>query len=327
LGEHPFTVALPLHSNAEIAVFLQSAFEIHAYRRRSYTDAHIKARERLAVFRQMLESFQVYGFVPQRGGMIEIHQNKGGKFFVAEGRHRCSIMHHLYGPDAVLVVNSGQVTGIIFPENTVALRADLVRKYHAGGTRHVGKNKGLYQSVPQLGIPGRRDTAYRLKQYDLENFLKETDRVLDIGCNCGAMSVSIAPLVRKVNGIDNDKSSIEVARIVASALDANNVEFDWANADNMLNAITDDTYDAVLSFAVHRWIKTPVKDYLRTIHRILKPGGRCLFESHNADGFAALVGENTAGLFKAERWGEVNDKGDARREFVVLVSLKRKGTT
>jgi len=324
LADHPFTKALPLDADELVDEFWQSAFEIHAYRRRPHQSFVAEAKARLTGFRAMLASIRCVGFDPGAGGPVVIQRDAGGSWIVAEGRHRCAILHYLYGPDLRLDVRGGKVAAVILPASDLAKNADLIEAYHAGGTRHVGRNGGLYQTVPQLGIPGRRDSRLRFRAYGLADLVKPTDRVLDIGCNCGAMAAAVAPLCRKVNGIDNDAASIAIARQIADRLDLRNVEFDCADADEVLPEIAAAAYNVVLSFAAHRWIRTALDEYGRRCDRILKPGGLCVFESHDPRGFTVKVGVFACGRFAVERWGQVADPSDARREFAILRKPREK---
>lgn len=124
--------------------------------------------------------------------------------------------------------------------------------------------KEFYQSCDILKIKGKRNTSFRWKEYDLEDFLNENDKVLDIGCNVGAISFLIAKKVELVHGIDNNKSVIKIANLIRDELNIKNCIFmkeDFAKFQPKIK------YNVILSLAVNHWTKMPLKDYINKIKK------------------------------------------------------------
>lgn len=67
--------------------------------------------------------------------------------------------------------------------------------------------------------------------------LKESDTVLDCYCGCGLFSLSIAPRVRKVTGIEIDGSAVECATYNAEKYGITNTGFYKGNVKNILGGL------------------------------------------------------------------------------------------
>ena len=98
-------------------------------------------------------------------------------------------------PDAARGPLAGEF-GRLSPATSEALLAQVLdsqatRTLHFGRERMFGESRYLYQSIPTVGEPGRRDSARRWRQ--ISSMLAEQDLsvrgrlVLDVGCNAGMM--------------------------------------------------------------------------------------------------------------------------------------------
>ena len=58
-----------------------------------------------------------------------------------------------------------------------------------GNNQDFGRGE-FYQSLEELGVIGQRPTKLRIEKYQLDEIVSEKN-VLDIGCNCGFMDISI----------------------------------------------------------------------------------------------------------------------------------------
>ena len=67
--------------------------------------------------------------------------------------------------------------------------------------------------------------------------LKEPDTVLDCYCGCGLFSLSIAPHVRKVTGMEIDGSAVECATYNAGKYGITNTDFYKGNVKNILGGL------------------------------------------------------------------------------------------
>lgn len=143
-----------------------------------------------------------------------------------------------------------------------------------------------YQGFAMLGIFGERPTEERYEEYLIEKFVKETDRILDLGCSCGFLSVYTS--FKKgsvVDGIDINPYSIKIGQACARFLKI-------SNKVNLLTKKIQDfqascEYDAVFSFATH-WTddanyRVPLEKHLKKLVCFIRRGGYIFFESHCAD--------------------------------------------
>ncbi|MGA9347280.1 MAG: class I SAM-dependent methyltransferase [Anaerolineae bacterium] len=177
----------------------------------------------------------------------------------------------------------------------------------------------LYQSCEDLGLSGQRPTRLRFERYGLGELLNGSLRVLDIGCNCGFLSLLCAKYARQVDGIDVNESMIRIAELTRQFLGVSKCDFFNASFSEF---IPDDQYDVVLSLAVHHWIGMPMKVYGERLYQILKPGGFLVFESQDLNTvdqdfqtkLDALVGIG----FRELRSGILCDDGRVMRKYVVL---------
>lgn len=103
------------------------------------------------------------------------------------------------------------------------------------------------------------------------------ERILDIGCGDGALTVKLAKSGATVVGIDAARDMVEAARargLDARVMDAHNLPFEHE-------------FDAVFSNAALHWMLNPVA-VVASIHRALKPGGRFVAEFGGHGNVAAI---------------------------------------
>jgi SAM-dependent methyltransferase len=101
--------------------------------------------------------------------------------------------------------------------------------------------------------------------------------VLDLGCGVGDLSLLAARLVGAagaVLGIDQNASSVELARARAAALGARNVNFEAAELDGFDSV---QTFDAVIGRLILLYLSNPAAS-LRRLRRFLKRGGIIAFQ-------------------------------------------------
>lgn len=139
-------------------------------------------------------------------------------------------------------------------------------------------NIKFYQSLEELGLKGKRNTIKRFEKYDMKKILKPNHAVLDIGCNTGFFSMSVARYVKEVDAIDNKKINIIQGRLAKKQLNIKNLNLIRGRFETYK---TTKKYDVILSFAVHHWVKMSLDDYIKKIKGLLKQKGILVFESHN----------------------------------------------
>ena len=104
------------------------------------------------------------------------------------------------------------------------------------------------------------------------------ERILDVGCGDGALTLRIAERGATVVGIDLSTSLLEAAR--AAGADARQLD--------VLDATFVAEFDAVFSNAVLHWVKEPERA-IANMRRALKPGGRLVAEFGGHGNVAAIV--------------------------------------
>ncbi len=98
---------------------------------------------------------------------------------------------------------------------------------------------------------------------------KEGERILDLGCGTGHLTVKIAEAGAEVTGLDSSPSMIAQARQNFPAL-----KFVLADARDFH---FDEPFDAAFSNAVLHWVHQP-EAALKCVAAALKPGGRFVLE-------------------------------------------------
>lgn len=143
-----------------------------------------------------------------------------------------------------------------------------------------------YQGFSILGIFGERSSEERFDLYKLGDYLSKSDSVLDLGCNCGFVSIYTSFRTGcKVKGIDINPYAIEIGNECAKYLKIENKVS--LEARKVQDLTTDEKFNGVFSFATH-WTddknyRVALVDHFKLIHNFLKKDGYLFFESHGAD--------------------------------------------
>jgi len=137
-----------------------------------------------------------------------------------------------------------------------------------------------YQSLEAAGIAGKRPSAKRMKIYELAKHLRKDMVGLEIGCNVGFFSLTVAPYLSHLDAFDVDASYIEVARLAQRYCSVDNCSF---TARSLREFIPERQYDLVISTAVHGWSGLKFSEYLALLDRCAAPRALLLFESHEID--------------------------------------------
>lgn len=161
-----------------------------------------------------------------------------------------------------------------------------------------------YQGLVRLGIGGAKPTEERLARYAIDDCLRSGDRVLDIGSNCGFLSLAIADRVGSVEGIEYNPYLVSVANLARDFLGVENARFCVGDFEEFE---PEGRYDAAFSLANHCTIDGNLnmgfEDYIAKVFSLLRSGGHLFFESHNVFG----PGKGAPG-----------DDGDLDRKFDIV---------
>lgn len=132
-------------------------------------------------------------------------------------------------------------------------------------------------------------------------------RVLDIGCGTGVVSITAARAGAQVTGSDLTPELLEVARENAMIASAN---VEWREADVEKLPFADRQYDVVLSQFGHMFAPRPEMAIAEML-RVLEPGGTIAFSTWPPDHFigrmSVLIGRYLpppAGVSPPVQWGE-----------------------
>ena len=143
-----------------------------------------------------------------------------------------------------------------------------------------------YQSLGILNVFGDRGTEERFEAYELAKWIKSSDTILDIGCNCGFMSIFTSFRTGcSAEGIDINPHMISIGNEVAAYL----------NLSDKVKLITGDfkefkcakIYSVIFSFATH-WTddknyRVSLDEHFSKLHTLLQSNGLLVFESHYND--------------------------------------------
>jgi SAM-dependent methyltransferase len=142
-----------------------------------------------------------------------------------------------------------------------------------------------YQGLSRIGISGIKPSEERLQRYGIQSYLKPTDLVLDIGSNNGFLTLSMAPLVREIHGIEFNPYLVNISHTTGQFLHIQNARFILGD---FVEWTSESRYDVILSLANHCTIdgnlSVDFELYIAKFHTLLAPDGILLFESHNVFG-------------------------------------------
>lgn len=194
-----------------------------------------------------------------------------------------------------------------------------IQKIYSEESQDFGYGK-FYQSLPELGIDGMRPTETRMEKYEFSRFLNSKQDVLDLGCNCGFLDLSIADMVHSVTGVEYNNTLVRIAEEVKNYLNKQNASFINDDYNNWSKKNTN-KYDVVFSFAVHHWFGVTPYGYAKDLNNIIKPGGILYFESQDVKGdkiYTKIVKELLLRNFSIEYEGSDMDDGMYERHYYVL---------
>lgn len=182
-----------------------------------------------------------------------------------------------------------------------------------------------YQGLGIAGIFGDRISDYRFDDYDLRKFIREGDRVLDIGCNCGFVGILASYRTGcRATGIDINPYMIEIGQLAAEHLRISHLVD--LKAGRLQDFDPGPAFDVVLSFATH-WTddnnyRVSIDEHMARMASYVRTGGLLIFESHcndvgNVDFYAALEAVKDRFAFD----GLYKRTDSDRRELFVMTRL------
>ena len=138
-----------------------------------------------------------------------------------------------------------------------------------------------YAASPVADTEGYERTLARTRQY-----LQPADGVLEIGCGSGTTAIKLAPSVERYVATDISGEMIAIGREKAQAEGCANITFEVSTPE--ASPWPDATFNAVLAFNVLHLLPTR-EQALRTLHRLLKPGGLFISKTICMKGWNSLL--------------------------------------
>ena len=111
--------------------------------------------------------------------------------------------------------------------------------------------------------------AYEDKIQAIKQLLKQSDRVLEIGCGTGGTALRLAPEVSTVTATDISGAMIDIANAKLETQVVDNVTFIQAPSDQL---VTDTPFNVICAFSLLHLVDN-IPETLNSIWDQLKPGG------------------------------------------------------
>jgi len=144
-------------------------------------------------------------------------------------------------------------------------------------------------------LNGWRNTAERIAMFQKDGVGIEGKKILDIGSNCGAISLYLAELGAKVTGIEINKDRVEVSTELNRFLGLD-AEF---KAGNLIDHVQNQTYDICCCFAVTG--RNP--NEIGVLRKIYDHSTEILFESNHSPN------DDFTNMFKSIGYTTINHLG------------------
>lgn len=146
------------------------------------------------------------------------------------------------------------------------------------------KEKGFYQGFVEIKIDGWRPTEKRFARYKIEKFLSKEKIALDIGSNCGFLTIYLSRFLKHVDGVELNPYLTNIGKDTKEFLEIKNVDFYTSSFEEFK---TGKKYDMIFSLANDSTIDGKTKftfmEYIRKIQDLLRLGGLLMWETVSMD--------------------------------------------
>jgi 2-polyprenyl-3-methyl-5-hydroxy-6-metoxy-1,4-benzoquinol methylase len=154
-------------------------------------------------------------------------------------------------------------------------------------------------STPRFTVrreEAQRDAVRRLEQFGLEPEDVAGKRVLDLGCNNGAMLFQLSNYAPTLGlGIEYDPEKVDLARRIAAFAGVDGLEFRAGDLDRLDAADLGGPFEIVLCLAVEAHVRKP-----RHLYQLLAAvtRGKLLFEANGSTPPEKVLSELTKAGFR-----------------------------
>ncbi len=146
------------------------------------------------------------------------------------------------------------------------------------------KQDGFYQGLDKINIKGSRSTEKRFNEYNIGSLFSKNKNVLDIGSNCGFVSLYTSEFVKSVTGVEINPFLVKISNDTKEFLNIQNVKFVCSTFEEYN---TEEKFDIVYSFANDSTIDDNTtfnfEEYVQKILFLLSSDGLLIFESQALD--------------------------------------------
>jgi len=146
------------------------------------------------------------------------------------------------------------------------------------------KEKGFYQGFDEIKIDGCRPTEKRFARYKIEKYLSKEKIALDIGSNCGFLTIYLSRFLKHVDGVELNPYLTNIGKDAKEFLEIKNVDFYTSGFEEFK---TGKKYDMIFSLANDNTIDGKTKftfmEYIRKIQDLLQPDGLLMWETVSMD--------------------------------------------
>ena len=181
------------------------------------------------------------------------------------------------------------------------------------------KEQGFYQGFDKIGIVGSRSTEKRFDEYNIGSLFSKNKNVLDIGSNCGFVSLYTSEFVKSVIGVEINPFLVKISNDTKAFLGIKNANFICSKFEEYK---TDKKFDIVYSFANDSTIDSNTtfnfEEYIQKILFLLTSNGLLIFESQALD--ALMPNMFKPKLETLEKCFIIREKRTVHSEYPVNVS-------
>lgn len=165
--------------------------------------------------------------------------------------------------------------------NTDRLKQESMKEYY-DNTDYYERAKNNFADKPN------RFNLYTVKNALAIYFPKKDEKIIDIGCGWGNISLALQKRGFDVIGLDYSKKSIEICKNTAKKLSLDSEKFIFANATD--TKLRTESFDVAYccDFVEHLYPKV-YEDFLKEIYRILKKNGKFIIYTPNPSHFLEIL--------------------------------------